>query len=139
MSLRIFVAVLLLAVGVSAAEPCDNVLCDGKMFHFGKPGPVAIGLHAAALALIAADVSTTLDLRNHPRAIEVGPVAQAIVGGRPSGAAILSLGVGTMALHTTAWYFAPREGRVVLDILTIAIETVVVTGNLEAGFSFQLP
>lgn len=121
-----------------ALLPARANASDG-MLHFEPPGPVAIAMHVGALAMMALDASTTLDLKNHRYAYEGDALAAAIIGRHPRDGAIVASSLGLMLAHSAVWYVAPREVRAALDAVTIGIELPVVGGNFASGLRLRVP
>jgi hypothetical protein len=75
-------------------------------------------------SLIIVDVWQTLDLRNHPEAIEVNP----LLGKHPSTSVLLLAGAGSIAATSVAWYALPPPWRSFLPgvVSVILFRAVVV-------------
>src|SRR5689334_14817701 len=114
------------------AEECPAADRDGSLFHFHAPGPVATTLHVAAMAMIVADESLTLDIKNRVKIEPNGHETNPILGRHPSDARIVLYGASVIALHTALWYIAPEEIRPLLDVAAIVVEVPYVSGNLRA-------
>lgn len=90
---------------------------------------------AALEALIIADVSTSLDIKNHPRAWEMNP----ILGQHPSDLRLILTGVTSGLLAAGLWYALPSRCRWVVPLFAGAAEIYIVGTSIGAGFRFRLP
>lgn len=100
--------------------------------------PYPTGLELGYLAAATADMSTTLDIKNHSNMQEMNP----ILGTHPSDARIVAYFVTTDALHALVTY-GLIQGDVPTPIVhgweyvTIGVEVCAAAHNYHAGLRFK--
>lgn len=122
-----------------------------------EPDPVRaadVAVLVPALALIAADFSTSLDIKNHGQHCEIdksftrlcyaaheeqGLVVRAVFGKHPTDAQFMVWGLGYMATTTAVWYVLPERFRWLVPLAVGAYEAAILKGNVNAGLRMRLP
>jgi len=100
---------------------------------------------STALALISADVLTSMDIKNHrslndprcPNCEEVGLLMSTFCGKHPSDLQFVAMGVFDASTSVALWYYLPERFRWIVPVSIIAIDSAVVYGNFKAGLTLR--
>lgn len=119
----------------SVVKHFDPEVCAKHFCDYWKSMPK---LEYAFFAAEAADMLTTLDIKNHPDLIETN----IILGKHPSDAKIIALCASAAMLHSVITYELmhsnmPRGFVKAWEITTISIESGYAVHNLRLGLRFR--
>jgi hypothetical protein len=100
------------------------------------PTAVDVGLLVASELAIAADLSQSLDIKNHNGAKwETNP----FLGQHPSDKRVLLTGGATMLVVGATWAVLPKDYRSIFAALVLGVEIAAISNNIGVGLSFRLP
>jgi hypothetical protein len=88
-----------------------------------------IVLESAFIGLMAVDMGTTLDQKNHAHLYE----QNSILGRHPSDAKIIGYMTGGVILHAVVSHYLPKPWRNIWQIVFIGIESNSVYNNFRLG------